>query len=99
MQSVSTWQEDANLLRSTIDARQPATLPWLKSATFDVLLLVASVVIVPLVLLAVWVGVSSDVINLGVTALVGGPHVFATFTATFADKKFRARHPLLIASS
>ena len=33
------------------------------------------------------------------TALVGGPHVFGTFTATFADKGFRKNHPLLIASS
>src|SRR5260221_157634 len=99
MQSLSTWQEEAALLSNTIDARRPATLPWLKSATFDVLLLVASVVIVPLVLLGVWLGVTSDVINLGVTALVGGPHVFATFTATFANKSFRARHPLLIVSS
>jgi hypothetical protein len=99
MQSVSAWQDDSTFIPKSIDARQSATLPWLKSATFDVLLLVASVVIVPLVLLAVWLGVTSDVINLGVTALVGGPHVFATFTATFANKSFRARHPLLIVSS
>jgi hypothetical protein len=98
MQSVSPWQANPTLLHNSIGARS-GTLPWLKSATFDVLLLVASVVIVPLVLLAVWLGVTSDVINLGVTAVVGGPHVFATFTATFANRSFRARHPLLIVSS
>ena len=99
MQSVYAWHDNPAPVRSPIGARQSASLPWLKSATFDVLLLVASVVIVPMVLLAVWLGVSSDVINLGVTALVGGPHVFATFTATFANKSFRSRHPLLIVSS
>jgi hypothetical protein len=71
----------------------------LKSATFDVVVLVASVVIVPTVLVAMWFGVPSAVINLGVTALVGGPHVFGTFTATFADRNFRKQNPWLIASS
>src|SRR5882672_2102458 len=101
MQSAYEWQEqeESLLLSSPTVAERSASLPWLKSATFDVLWLVASVAIVPLVLLAVWLGVTSDAINLGVTALVGGPHVFATFTATFANKSFRTRHPLLIVSS
>jgi hypothetical protein len=99
MQTVQTWQEHPVRFNSSTPSAPSALYPWIKSATFDVLLLVASVVIVPLVLLLVWLGVSSDTINLGVTALVGAPHVFATFTATFADKSFRTRHPLLIASS
>ncbi len=101
MQSLSAWQEQEHPspFSNSIAARRSADLPWLKSATFDVILLVASVVIVPMVLLAVWLGATSDAINLGVTALVGGPHLFATFTATFANKSFRTRHPLVIASS
>jgi hypothetical protein len=99
MQSISTWQAEPALLRNSFGTPRSTAFPWIKSASFDVLLLVASVVIVPLVLLAVWLGVSSDAINVGVTAVVGGPHVFATFTATFANKQFRSRHPLLIASS
>src|SRR5882724_692711 len=101
MQSAYEWQEqeESLLLHSPTDVARSATVPWLKDATFDIVLLVASVVIVPLVLLAVWLGASSDAINLGVTAVVGGPHVFATFTATFADKSFRKRHPWLIATS
>ena len=99
MQSVSTWQEDGST--STQSHRRSAARDIALAEERDVrrLMLVASVVIVPLVLLAVWLGASSDAINLGVTAVVGGPHVFATFTATFADKKFRRRHPFLIASS
>jgi hypothetical protein len=98
MQNVYIWQDDPLLSPSSRSAVAGKT-PWLKDARFDSLLLLASVVIVPLVLLAVWLGVSSDAINLGVTAIVGGPHVFATFTATFADKNFRTKHPWLIASS
>jgi hypothetical protein len=100
MQSAYTWQHDPLLAPSAVHGGGSTTrTPWLKDATFDVFMLVASVAIVPLVLLAVWLGVSSAAINIGVTALVGGPHVFGTFTATFADRNFRKKNPFLIASS
>jgi hypothetical protein len=99
MQSAYTWQHDPLLAPSAVDPSDTNRVPWLKSATFDVVMLVASVVIVPAVLVAMWLGMSSAAINLGVTALVGGPHLFATFTATFASGSFRKRHPWLIASS
>ena len=97
MQNVYAWRDDP-LLQKSSDLVASKT-PWLKDARFDTILLLASVIIVPLVLVAVWMGASTDAINLGVTAIVGGPHVFATFTATFADRNFRRRHPWLIASS
>ena len=97
MQNVYAWQDDPLLTKSS-DLVASKT-PWLKNARFDATLLLASVVIVPMVLTAVWLGASTDAINLGVTAVVGGPHVFGTFTATFADRTFRRRHPWLIASS
>jgi hypothetical protein len=99
MESAYIWQDDPLLVPDPIGRNQATGVPWLKGATFDIVVLVASVIIVPAVLFAVWLGASSDAINLGVTALVGGPHVFGTFTATFADKTFRRRHPWLIASS
>jgi hypothetical protein len=99
MQSAYTWQPDPLLAPSAVDRGTESRTPWLRSASFDVILLVASVVIVPAVLLAMWLGMSSAAINLGVTALVGGPHVFGTFTATFADRNFRRKNPWLIASS
>jgi hypothetical protein len=100
MQSAYTWQHDPLLAPSAVHGGGNTTrTPWLKDATFDIVMLVASVAIVPLVLLGVWLGVSSAAINLGVTALVGGPHVFSTFTATFADRNFRRKNPFLIASS
>jgi hypothetical protein len=97
MQNVYAWRDDP--LLSNDDIVESSNTPWLKDARFDTILLLASVVIVPLVLFAVWMGASTDAINLGVTAIVGGPHVFATFTATFADKNFRRQHPWLLASS
>jgi hypothetical protein len=100
MQSAYTWQHDPLLAPSAVPGGGTSSrTPWLKDATFDVVMLVASVVIVPAVLLAVWLGASSAAINLAVTALVGGPHVFGTFTATFADRNFRKKHPFLIVSS
>jgi len=99
MQSAYTWQHDPLLTPSAVHGGSTNRTPWLKNATFDVVMLVASVAIVPAVLVAMWLGISSAAINLGVTALVGGPHVFATFTATFANKDFRKRNPWLIASS
>jgi hypothetical protein len=43
-------------------------------------------------MLLVWTGISSEAINLGVTALVGGPHLFSTFLTTYADPRFRRSH-------
>jgi hypothetical protein len=34
-----------------------------------------------------------DLINIAVAALVGGPHLFSTFTFTFLDGRFRTRYP------
>ena len=99
MQNVYAWPDDPLLTNSSDRVVTASNTPWLKDARFDSILLLASVVIVPLVLVAVWLGASTDAINLGVTAIVGGPHVFATFTATFADRNFRRQHPWLLASS
>src|SRR5262245_2291661 len=98
MQTVHSLQQDPLLTPRGAGrgAANRVAQPWLRSATFDVVMLVASVVIVPLVLVMVWLGVSPALINLGVTAVVGGPHVFGTFTATFADRNFRRKHPWLI---
>ncbi len=38
-------------------------------------------------------------INLGVAFLIGGPHVYATFTTTLAERRFREGHPVLLWSA
>ncbi len=74
--------------------------PWIRTRRWDLTWLIGSAAIVPLVLAFVWAGVSSDAINLGVTVLIGGPHLFATYTATYLDPRFRRSHlGLLIAAS
>lgn len=70
---------------------------WIQSPSWDTGWLIGSAVIVPIVLLLVAGGASSAVINLGTTALIGGPHLFATYTATYLDPRFRRSHrPLLV---
>lgn len=73
---------------------------WMRSPSWDLGWLIGSAAVVPLGLLAVWSGVSADLINLGVTLLVGGPHLFSTYLATYLDPRFRRSHrPLLVATT
>ena len=70
--------------------------PWIYKASWDLRWLIGSSLIVPVVLFFVWMGSSSNLINLGITALIGGPHLFATFTATWFDPRFRKSHLWLL---
>lgn len=69
---------------------------WINGARWDIGLLIGSALIVPVVLFFVWQGASSDAINLGVTAVIGGPHLWATYLLTYADPRFRKRHRKLL---
>ncbi|HSC69883.1 MAG TPA: hypothetical protein VLH58_00925 [Candidatus Methylomirabilis sp.] len=73
--------------------------PWIHGPAWDMGWLIGSAAIVPVVLFFVWRGNSSEAINLGVTALIGGPHLFATYTATFLDPRFRRSHLWLLLAS
>ena len=85
---------------TTLAAASPAPRVWIQSPRWDLSWLIGSAAIVPLVLLAVWGGASSGAINLGTTALIGGPHLFSTYTATYLDPRFRRSHrPMLWAIS
>jgi hypothetical protein len=76
-------------------ARAPAT--WINGPGWDLKWLIGSALVVPVGLAAVAAGASSAVVNLGVTALVGGPHLFSTFLATYMDPAFRRRHGAALA--
>ncbi|HEY3445868.1 MAG TPA: hypothetical protein VGK67_05850 [Myxococcales bacterium] len=69
---------------------------WINGRGWDLRWLVGSALVVPLVLLAVWAGASNDAVNLGVTAIIGGPHLFSTYTATYLDSRFRRSHRLVL---
>jgi hypothetical protein len=69
------------------------------SRRFDLVLLLGSAGIVPAVLLSMWAGADADALDILVTLLVGGPHLFATFTSVNVGPSFRRRHPWAIPSS
>ena len=88
----------------------PHALPgaaWLRSPTWDLTFVSLSALLVPvpylvyqlLIALGLTTGSSATVVDMVVTLLVGGPHMYATFTRTLADPAFRLRHGRLIASS
>ncbi len=79
--------------------RQPG---WIYKASWDLPLLILSAVLVPLPILVAWAAQATgwmtpekviDLINITVSALVGGPHLFSTITYTVLDGRFRERHP------
>jgi hypothetical protein len=73
---------------------------WLNSRTWDTRFVLASVVLVavPLVFYH-WLGVSVALVNALVAALVGGPHMYATYTVTFLERRFWLQHPLYTAGA
>ncbi|MFQ5507362.1 MAG: hypothetical protein ACE5F1_21565, partial [Planctomycetota bacterium] len=85
----------------SIDLEIPATAvvpppqcasPWMRGRRWDLGWLIGSALVVPLVLAFVWSGASAELITLAVTALIGGPHLFSTFVATYLDRSFRRSH-------
>lgn len=77
--------------------------PWLRSRTWDRIFVTggAWLVALPIVLhyLFTWAGapraMSEDLVTLVVMVLVGGPHVFATYTRTFFEPDFSRREPVM----
>lgn len=65
---------------------------WIQNARWDVGWLIGSAVVVPIVLLLVYAGAPSAALNLGVTAIIGGPHLFSTYYVTYLDPRFRRAH-------
>jgi hypothetical protein len=65
---------------------------WINGRRWDLTWLIGSAVVVPIGILIVWWGAPSDAMNLAVTALVGGPHLFSTYVTTYFDPRFRRSH-------
>jgi hypothetical protein len=94
---MSSWIAPQGYAGASSAAGPRTARTWINGARWDLSWLIGSAVIVPLGLAAVALGASGDAVNLGVTALVGGPHLFATFLATYLDPKFRKRHGIALA--
>lgn len=73
---------------------------WLRSPSWDLsfLILSAALVPVPLVLFHA-LGISQTAVNLVVAGLIGGPHLYSTFTYTFMEPSYRRRHRRFLAAS
>ncbi len=73
---------------------------WLLSARWDLFFLIGSVVLVPLpLLIKSGFGLSVAFVNLIITVLIGGPHLFGTFTYTLMEKSFWSRYPFYATSA
>lgn len=73
---------------------------WLRSRDWDLTFLILSAALVPIPLLMYHgLGVSQTAVNLIVAGLVGGPHLYSTFTYTFMEPNYRRRHRRFLAAS
>jgi hypothetical protein len=74
-------------------ARAPAHGVWLRSPAWDLTFLILSAALVPIPLLMHHgLGISQTAVNLVVAGLIGGPHLYTTFTYTFMEPNYRRRH-------
>jgi len=96
---VSTVAAVRTLLRPAPRARTAAGV-WLRSPSWDLGLLILSAALVPIPLVLFHVaGMSQTAVNLVVAGLIGGPHLYSTFTYTFMEPGFRRRHGRFLAAS
>ncbi|MEA2274119.1 MAG: hypothetical protein QOI98_2827, partial [Solirubrobacteraceae bacterium] len=66
---------------------------WLRSRNWDLTFLILSAGLVPIPLIMYHgLGVSQSAVNLIVAGLIGGPHLYSTFTYTFFEPNYRQRH-------
>lgn len=66
---------------------------WLRSRNWDLSFLILSAGLVPIPLILYHgLGVGQTAVGLLVAGAIGGPHLYSTFTYTFFEPNFRARH-------
>ncbi len=70
---------------------------WLHSKRWDLTFLVGSAILgaIPLLMLHAF-NVPVSAINLLVSGIVGGPHLYSTFGYTLADRSYRKRYGLIL---
>ncbi|HEV7918120.1 MAG TPA: hypothetical protein VGO97_00970 [Solirubrobacterales bacterium] len=89
----------------TVDAFSPAELTahqgvWLRSRKWDLTFLILSAVLVPIPLLLFHgLGMSQMAVNVVVAAVVGGPHLYSTFTYTVMEPNYRRHHARFLLGS
>ena len=82
----------------SVAQREPG---WIYNRKWDLTLIIFSSALVPLPFLVAWGAQATgwmtqaqaiDAINIVVSLLIGGPHLFSTISYTFLDNNFRAKH-------
>ena len=78
---------------ATVRAETASHDLWLISPSYDLLFIIfsSSLLIVPH-LFSQLGGFSNVAVDLAITALIGGPHLFATYTMTFMEPRFRQKY-------
>jgi hypothetical protein len=66
---------------------------WLVSPAYDLAFITFSAVLILFPHLTYMVMGKNIYVDLTVTVLIGGPHLFATYTMTFMEPRFRQRYP------
>jgi hypothetical protein len=81
-----------------IAAAPPSSLSqrglWLVNPTFDLAFITLSAVLILFPHLTYMVIGKNIYVDLIITMLIGGPHLFATYTMTFMEPRFREQYPL-----
>jgi hypothetical protein len=96
MQAVAGVQNPLSSAR----AARTAQGVWLRSPSWDLGFLILSAALVPIPLLMFHgLGISQTAVNLVVAGLIGGPHLYSTFTYTFMEPSDRRRHRRFLAAS
>lgn len=73
---------------------------WLRSRRWDLSFLILSAALVPVPLVLYHgLGASQIFVNLFVAGIVGGPHLYSTFTYTFFEPNFRKNHHAFMMAS
>jgi hypothetical protein len=90
----------AGHVRARSPAQASAQGVWLRSRHWDLTFLILSAALVPIPLLMYHgLGISQTAVNLIVAGLIGGPHLYSTFTYTFMEPRYRRRHRRFLAAS
>ena len=96
---IDSARMDASVAASTTVSRLGASTEgiWLRSRSWDLSFLILSAALVPDPAAACTTasGVSQTAVNLIVAGLIGGPHLYSTFTYTFMEPNYRKRHKAL----
>ncbi len=79
--------------RAEASVQQERRALWLVSPGYDLLFITFSAVLVLFPWLAKAALQKNIYVDLAVTMLIGGPHLFATYTMTFMEPRFRRRYP------